>query len=484
MQPREVTKMRVKLVFIWLICLTATLCAETEEKTFSATVELDGVKVPYKCTAGFLPIHGEEGKLEASLFYFAYHKENPGSQAARPVTFCFNGGPGASAVWLHLGGFGPKRVDIPDVSFPEPPFHYSDNPYSLLDVTDLVFVDPVSTGFSRSAAGVDPKKFYNVKEDTRVLADFVRLYVTKNKLWNAPKYLMGESYGGYRIAMLATYLHDVSYLYLNGLIFISPAINLQTIMDPNDGNDLPYPLAIPSYTAAWWYHKKLPNVEEALSKAEAFALGPYATALLKGDTLTGQEKDKLVEELTHWSGLSKDYLLRAQFRVLPGAYAHEVFKSSDQTIGRFDSRYFIPSIYDRKPILGSLDPSAEAYLGAFTSAIWMYLEQIGWQTTESYDILSDASPWDFNQNNQYPTAGDKLRNLMTKNPHLRVFVGAGYYDLATTYESISYSFNHLGLDPSLLSHLRERHYFAGHMIYLDNKALPKLKNDLKQFYSE
>ncbi len=468
-----------------LIALYLPLFGHVQETRHS--IILDGVKIDYIAKAGMLSIKNDEGKDQASIFYIAYHKIAEEGSKPRPVTFFFNGGPGSSSVWLNMGGFGPKRVVMPSLEPPAPPFSYEDNPYSLLDVTDLVFVDPVDTGFSHPAQGVEAKTFYSSKEDVKVLSEFVRVYVTENTLWDAPKFLMGESYGGFRVAAMASYLHDNIYLYLNGLVLVSPALNFQTLWDDNDANDLPYPLSLPSFAAAASYHlKKGADFKEALAAAENFAFGTYRQALFKGDSLRSDEKEKIAKSLSDLTGLSKEFILRANLRVNSEDFANHLLESKNQSIGMIDARYAGPLVKERKPLFGCVDHSVEAYLGPFTAAVNTYLRQdLEWKTEKEYKVVANiCSSWDFGGNNQYANVQEKLASLMAKNPYLKVHAALGYYDLVTPYQSTLYSLSHLFLDPNVKNNLTSKIYPAGHMLYMDTAVLQSLKDDLKEYYKE
>lgn len=472
------------ITFIAPICADEKSDSPPEKKITRHTAEIGGKKITYSATAGFMPIHNEEGKIQANIFYISYHKIED-QPTARPVTFFFCGGPGASSVWLHLGAFGPKRVDLPYLKPAMPPFNIVDNPYSLLDITDLVFVDPVSTGYSRPAQGIEAKTFYSTKEDTRSLAEFIRLYITQNNLWESPKFIVGESFGGYRAVSIASFMHDKQFIYINGLILLSPALNYQTFEDQNDGNDLPYPLALPSYAVAAAYHQKKSTLKDASANSEEFAFGKYAEALFKGDSLSDADRLKTAEILSNITQLPKDFILRSNLRISPQYFASNLLRKQNQSIGLIDSRYTMPALDDSKPSSSCSDPSAEAYLGPFTAAINSYLiNELQWSSNLEYLTFNTTCPWDFGPGNQYPSVQDKLRYSMTKNPLMQVFVSGGYYDLVTPYQSILYSLSHLNLDPSLQHHLHTKIYPAGHMPYMEFNILKEIKNDLDHFYKD
>lgn len=451
-------------------------------------VNINGQDIKYSAHAGTLPLKDKDGKVKANIFFVAYLKEGVQKTADRPITFCFNGGPGSSSVWLHMGAFGPKRVDVNGEGKITPPYDLKDNEYSLLDLTDLVFIDPVSTGFSQTVPGEDPKQYHSVDEDIKSVAEFIRLFTSQYKRWDSPKFLAGESYGTTRAAGLALHLHDEECFYLNGVILISSVLNFQTIWDPNDGNDLPYILALPSYTATAWYHQKLDSelqkdLHEATLQAEEFALGDYANALLKGDALSTTERKAVAKKLASLIGLTDEYIEQSNLRVGVPSFAKELLRKEKRTVGRFDSRFIgIDSNLCRQTFEN--DPSAEAIFGAYAATFNQYVRtNLKWDKPDNYKILADVSPWDFGKADKgYLNVGSDLKSVMNKNPDLKIFVGSGAYDLATPYFATDYTFNHLGLDPSLRDNIDMQYYEGGHMMYINLPSLVKLKKDLERFY--
>lgn len=452
-------------------------------------VTIAGHAVAYTATAGTMLLKDDVGQPTASMFYVAYTRNNVADSSRRPITFAFNGGPGSSSVWLHLGLLGPQRVQLDaDSRATGPPYHLEDNPYSLLDVTDLVMIDPVSTGYSRAATVKDAKQFHGYEADIHSVGDFIRLYVTKNNRWLAPKFLIGESYGATRAAGLAGYLQDHHRMYLNGVLLVSPALNFQT-NSFDKGNDLPYALFLPTYTATAWYHKRLAadlhkDLEQAVAAATDFAQGQYTLALMQGDKLPAAERDQIAKQVARFSGLSVDYVQRSNLRVGAMAFAKELLRDQRRTVGRFDSRF---SGIDRDAVgeTAEYDPSGTALFGAFAAAINDYLRrELDFDDDRPYEVLtSRVHPWDFDPfENRYVDASESLRRSMTVNPQLRLFVASGYYDLATPLLATDYSTNHLQLDPSLMKHVTQRRYEAGHMMYINETSLEKLKLDLASFY--
>jgi len=488
---------------IGLLCSTYIPAQETQEiaaqkdgkkeipkeevVTTSHRVTIDGKDVSYQTTVGTQLLHDAQGTPKASIFYVAYTKDNPGEIRKRPITFCFNGGPGSSAIWLHLGILGPKRVDMDhEGKTAKQPYHLIDNHYSLLDVTDLVFIDPVSTGYSRAVPGEDAKQFHGVEKDVQSVADFIRLYVTRNERWESPKFLAGESYGTTRAAGLALELHDNHYLFLDGIMLISSVLNFQTIHF-STGNDLPYILFLPTYTATALYHNKLDadlqeDFKKTLAEVEEFAFGEYAQALMYGDNLNSAKREEILDKLTRYTGLSREYLDQTNLRIYIFRFAKELLRSERRTIGRFDSRLKgIDS--DLCSDVFEFDPSFDNIVGAFTATFNNYIRKdLNWKRDEEYQIIADVQPWDYSTaQNKFLDVTEKLRDVMNKNTMLDVFVASGYYDLATPYFATEYTFSHLELDPTFRNHLTMESYEGGHMMYLYQPSLIKLKNDLAQF---
>lgn len=486
--------LRLKILFLFLLLCSTSLIAEEAEKKAcekecfsetSHTVVIDGKTIPYKAIAGNMILNGGDEK-KASFFFIYYTRDDVENRSDRPIAFCTNGGPGSSSVWLHLGVLGPKRVNIDEEGYAFPPYQLVDNAYSILDETDLVFIDPVSTGYSQAVGGTDAKKFHGVEEDISSVADFIQLFLNRYNRWESPKLFFGESYGTTRAAGLANHLHNKQRVYLNGVALISTVLNFQTHRF-DAGNDLPYQLILPSYTAAAWYHKKLPpelqgDLHKALKESEEFAMYDYPLALMKGDRLSTQEKRELAQKLSRLTGLSPQYLEQANLRVEILRFAKELLRNKGRTVGRFDSRYIgIDSDSVGESI--EYDPSADAIFGAFTSSFNHYIrDELNWKRDEQYEILANVWPWSFGKaSNKYLNVADDLRETMTRNPKLKVFVASGYYDLATPYFAADYTLDHLNLDPSLRGNISTSYYEAGHMFYTHKPSLIKFKRDLKEF---
>ncbi|PWH17417.1 MAG: peptidase S10 [Anaerolineae bacterium] len=460
-------------------------------------ITLNGQEIPYTVTAGTMVLKEEpdrekeyEGeKPKAQFFFVAYTKDDIENPANRPLTFSFNGGPGSSSVWLHLGLLGPRRVAMTyEGDLPKPPFQLTDNEFSLLDQTDLVFIDPVSTGYSRPAQGEKAKQFHGFKKDVESVGDFIRLYTTRYNRWLSPKFLIGESYGTTRASALAGYLQERHGFYLNGVMLVSTVLNFGTI-DFTPGNELPYVLFLPSYAATAWYHRALKirrPLEALLTEVERFALEEYAPALLKGDSLSKRERVAVLEKLARYTGLSPEYLDRSNLRVPDFRFFKELLRPRGRTVGRLDSR-FLGIDRDTLGETADYDPSYTNILGPYTAAFYDYVRrELNYETDLPYEILNfQVWPWSYAEHeNQYVYVAETLRKAMTINPHLKIFVANGYYDLATPYFATEYVFNHLGLDPTLRDNVRMAYYEAGHMMYIHLPALEQMKNDLAEFIQQ
>jgi carboxypeptidase C (cathepsin A) len=451
------------------------------------TLTLDGNKFEYEATAGTLVLKDEDGKPQASIFFTAYTRagEDP---ARRPLTFCFNGGPGSSSVWLHMGAFGPRRVAFTDDGQPlPPPAKLVENEGSLLDLTDLVFIDPVSTGYSRAADEKNAKQFHGVQEDLTSVGEFIRLYTTRAGRWASPKYLAGESYGTTRAAALANHLQSRLGMRLNGVLLVSAVLNFGTIRF-DDGNDLPYPLFLPSYAATAWYHKKLGPVlqgdlRKTLAEAEVFAGGEYLHALHRGLDLPTAERKAVAAKVARLTGVSEEFVLRCDLRVEGQRFMRELLRDRGRTVGRFDSRYLGKDATDagERP---EYDPSYAAIQGTYTEGFNAYVRgELKFESDLPYEILTGrVRPWNYGTaTNRYLNVAPELRSVMAANPDLRVFVANGYYDLATPYAATRYTFDHLGSDRKLLERVTMAYYEAGHMMYVHKPSLVKLRKDAAAF---
>jgi carboxypeptidase C (cathepsin A) len=461
---------------------------ETASKT-QHEITIGGKKISYTATAGTLVLKKEDGKPWASMFYTSYTRDDVQDASKRPITFCFNGGPGAASVWLHLGALGPRRVEMgPEGEQPKPPYHLVDNASSPLEFTDLVFIDPVTTGFSRQAPGENAEQFHGFDGDLQSVGEFIRMYLVRAQRWSSPKFLAGESYGTTRAAALAQYLLRNHSLYLNGITLISSVLNFETISF-GPGNDLPYALFLPSYTATAFYHKKLSkdlqdNLEKALGEARKFASGDYTVALMKGDKLTATERASAAKQLARLTGLPEEFVEEANLRVSMQRFAKELLRKERRTIGRYDSRLEgvdADAAGDRP----DYDPSYASVQGVFTAMFNDYIRgELKYESDLTYETLTDkVNPWNYQRfQNRYVNTAEMLRDAMSEQPNLKVLIANGYYDLATPFFATEYTASHLGLEPALSSHLGLTYCEAGHMLYTKKSCLEGLHNAMADFY--
>jgi carboxypeptidase C (cathepsin A) len=448
-------------------------------------ITVNGKSLAYTVTTGLMPLKNATGEKEADVFYMAYTLD--GAEAAkRPLMFSFNGGPGSASVWLHLGALGPKRIRMGvDGLMPPPPYKVEDNPATWLDETDLVFIDPVGTGYSRAAKPELNAKFHGLKGDIESVGEFIRLYLGRAQRWTSPLFLVGESYGTTRAAGLAGHLVDKG-IALNGVVLVSSILNFQTARF-TVGNDLPYPLYLPTYTATAFYHKRLApelqkDLQATLRESEAFAAGPYTVALSKGDRLTDAEKDALTTQLARFTGLDKAYVLRANLRIHDQNFYKELLRDKDRVVGRLDSRFtgVDPEGNSDTP---ENDPSLSAIRPPYTAAFNDYVRRdLGYTSDLEYYILGGGvGRWDFGADNRYADTSDALRQAFSKNPFMKLFVANGYFDVATPYFATQYTLSHMRLDPSARARVSQGFYEAGHMMYIEEKSLQQLKKDVSAF---
>jgi len=459
------------------------------------SIKIKGREIKYTVTAGTMILKEEtadrekeaEGeKPRAQIFFVAYTKDGVKDESKRPLTFSFNGGPGSASVWLHLGLLGPRRVLMQnDGELPPPPYKLKDNEFSILDETDLVFIDPMNTGYSRPVAGEKPKEWHGFKKDIESVGDFIRLYATRNNRWLSPKFLIGESYGTTRSAGLSGYLQERHSMYLNGIMLISSVLDFATL-DFSINNDLPYIMYLPGYTATAWYHKMLKPqrpLKDWLTEAEEFALGDYAGALLKGDSLTKEERADIVKRLSYFTGISEQFIERSNLRINDQHYFKELLRERGLTVGRLDSRLIGRDRLGVKEN-AEYDPLLTNIMGPYAAAFYDYIRrELKFETDLPYEILSGfVHPWSYREfENQYVNVAETLRAAMTYNPHLKVFVANGYYDLGTPYFATEYTFNHLGLHEELQKNVSMEYYEAGHMMYIHMPSLKQMKTDLAKF---
>jgi carboxypeptidase C (cathepsin A) len=454
------------------------------------SIKIRGRAFAYTVRTGMLPIKDEFGEVEAGIFFIAYSKKDAGDPAQRPLTFSFNGGPGSSSVWLHLGAVGPKRVEmLEDGALPPPPYRLVDNPETWLDKTDLVFIDPVGTGYSRPAKKDGGEKFWGLKGDIESIGEFIRLYLTRYERWASPLFLVGESYGTTRAAGLSGHLieHGIAF---NGIMLVSSILNFQTARF-SKGNDLPYILFLPTYTATAWYHGMLrpemqKDLRRTLREVERWAEGDYAAALAQGDRLSSKDRRNVVNRLARYTGLEPRFIDNSDLRINIHQFCKELLRAEKRTVGRLDSRF---KGIDQRAVgeVPEHDPSMSAIRPPYTAMLNDYIRrQLGYQSDVPYFILGGENKlwekWDWGSAGQgHPDTSEALREAFSKNPYMRVFVASGYYDLATPYFATEYTLSHMGLDPTLRDRISTEEYEAGHMMYIHEGSLRKLKQDVSRF---
>jgi carboxypeptidase C (cathepsin A) len=453
-------------------------------------IALNGEVLKYKVAAGKMPIRKDGGETDGEIFYMAYTVDGSEKAGPRPLTFSFNGGPGSSSVWLHLGMLGPRRVSmLADGGMPGPPYRLVDNEYSWLDLTDIVFIDPVGTGFSRPKTPEQGKEFWGLEQDIRSVAEFIRLYLSRTGRWSSPLYVIGESYGTTRAAGLSGYLVERSGVAFNGVILVSTVLNFQTNRF-TEGNDLPYLTYLPTYTATAWYHKKLApelqaDLSETLESVKGWALTKYWVMLAKGSSLTPEERRETVATLARYTGLSEDFVDRADLRIDAGRFRKELLRDEKRTVGRLDSR-FVGMDRDAAGEEIEFDPSMAAIRPPYTAAFNDYVrKELGFESDLHYWILGGGiGRWDFGTQGGFPDTSHDLRDALLRNTYMKVFVASGYYDMATPFFGTEYTLSHLGLPESLRGNVRIEEFEAGHMMYIHEGSLAKLKSDIKTFYQE
>jgi carboxypeptidase C (cathepsin A) len=451
------------------------------------TLELVDRTLDYKATAGSLPLKDEKGELEAEIFFVAYTLDGVDDVAERPLVFAFNGGPGSASVWLHMGALGPRRVAMePEGFMPKPPYKLLPNQHTWLEYADLVFVDPVGTGFSRASSEELDKKFWSVKGDIESTGEFIRLYLSRYQRWPSPLFLAGESYGTTRVAGLAGELVDHGIAF-NGVILISTALDLRAIFF-EQSDDLPYPLFVPTYAATAWYHDRLADdlqakpLETVLKEVEDWSETEYVVSLMKGDRLTSEEESEVAERLARYTGLSVEYVRATNLRINIHRFCKELRRAEKRSVGRLDSRFegIEPEGVNDVP---EFDPAMLATMPPYTAMFNDYVRrELGVATDFTYQCLSMAvnEKWEW-EKGKLPSTGEALRSAFAKHPHMQVFVGQGYYDLATPHFATEYMISHMNVDRALREQISMSHYPAGHMFYLDEGSLATFSSDVADF---
>jgi carboxypeptidase C (cathepsin A) len=467
-----------------------------KEFVTSHKLQIGNSSLSYNAVAGEIFLKDQDGSPKASVFTIAYIQDGIKDYATRPITFLFNGGPGSSAVWLHLGAFGPKRLNLSSdpVNPGAPPYDLVDNSLTLLRFSDLVFVDPIGTGYSKALGKSKDKDYWGVDEDSRSMAEFVRAYITKNKRWNSPKFLAGESYGTIRASAMVRdlQLKLLDAVALNGVILISTAVDVRTFVNAGPGNELPYVTNLPTYAATAYFHNVLPqrpdNLEKFLDDARIFASTEYLQALFMGDSLPEERSRQIIDKLHYFTGLKKEFLQRAHLRVETSRFLKELLRDRGQTIAVHDTR-FLGKDQDEAGEAVALDPFLYGITGPFVSAINDYLSnELNVKMDDPYKTFSLESNqgWKRPGNNNsvfdgYLYTGSFLADAAGSNKDFRVFVASGLHDLTTTFYGSEYIFNHTGIDKSRIT---LKNYFGGHMMYLYGPSLEQLVTDIGKFITE
>lgn len=452
-------------------------------------VNAGGRMINYTATSGYM-ILGDEAENPKGKIFFTYYADKANKDPKdRPITFIYNGGPGSSSVWLHMGGLGPRRILMTDNGEAmEPPYEVVPSEYTWLTHSDLVFIDPMETGYSRPVAGESKAQFTGFQNDITSMGDFIRAFTSKYERWNSPKYLSGESYGTTRSAGLSGYLQDRYGMYLNGIILISSVLDFSTILFDR-GNELPFVVNLPTYAATAWYHKKLdPSITDLpkfLEEVREFAKGEYTVALMQGDQISDADRRNINSKLQKYTGLSEGYIDRTNLRINIGKFTKELRREEKMTVGRLDGR--ITGLdYDYVGESYEYDPSYNgAIYGPFSMAINDYLKRdLKVEINQAYEILTGRPrPWSYaNVENKYLNVAETLRSAMTRNQSLKVLVINGYYDLATPFGGTEYTIDHMFLDKSLRGNIEMKYYESGHMVYIHKPSLEQMTIDVRDFF--
>jgi carboxypeptidase C (cathepsin A) len=466
-----------------------------ESSTTDHTARIGDQTIAYKATASTTLLKDDKGEPTALMYSTAYTRSDVKDMSQRPIAFIYNGGPGSASVWLHMGAFGPRRVvtDNNALATPPAPYKMVDNTESLLDKTDMVFIDPVGTGFSHAVGKAEDKNFWGVDPDIKSLAQFIVTYVNRNNRWNSPKFLIGESYGTFRSVALGNYLQTTDGMYLNGIVLISSVIDASSLAFTS-GDDRPYIYYVPTYAATAYYYKLVKNppadIETFVNSAREFAQGEYAAALMKGSSLSAAETADIAKKLSAFTGLSEDYIIKAELRVALSQFDAEFQRSRGLVVGRYDSRYS-GNTYDLLTENSEYDPSFTGVAGAFTSAFNGYVrEDLKFGQDKTYKVLPSepSANWDWKHNASgggfFPSAPnvgvDMIRELV-ENPHLKIQIENGYFDSATPFYATEYTTDHLLLPADARSRISLKYYTSGHMIYLHDEDRVKLKSNIAAF---
>ncbi|MDJ0790599.1 MAG: peptidase S10 [Acidimicrobiia bacterium] len=462
----------------------------------SHAVTVDGEELSYTATAGRIVLKEDDDTKTASFFFTAYTKDGVDDPSTRPIVFAFNGGPGSSSVWLHLGIFGPKRVLLTDEgNLEKQPGSLIVNDQTLLTDADLVFIDPVSTGYTRAIEKDEEKTYHHFEKDIESVGAFVRTYLTRFGRWSSPKFLAGESYGTTRSAGLAGHLMSRYGIYLNGVILISSVLSFQTIaLDTatytfHRGNDLPYVVYLPSYTATAWYHGELDedlqdrDLPDLLREVEEFSENEYLLALQRGARLDPDTANEIAARLARYTSLDIDFITKSELRIEKFHFMKELLREKGYTVGRLDSRYRGVDRFDVGVMLEH-DPSLDVWMGPYTATFNDYVRRdLGYESDLVYEVLNPKVwPWNYEKfQNAYVDVSETLRDTMTKNPGMRVYVASGYLDLATPYFATEYTLSHLGIEEALYDNIEVSYFEAGHMMYVHRPSIERLGPELREF---
>ena len=479
-----------KIYFLILIISIMSVQAQDSRIPLDTTivttneVSVNGQKITYKATTGMQPVWDDHGEVIASLYFTYYQRTNVKNREKRPIIMSFNGGPGSASVWMHIAYTGPKVLNIDEEGYPIQPYGVKDNPNSIIDVADIVYINPVNTGYSRPVVKegekLDKSLFFGINADVKYLASWLNTFISRNNRWQSPKYIIGESYGGTRVMGLAAELQNRQWMYLNGVIMVSPADYrvLRTDSALSSSLNLPY------FTAAAWYHKMLPaelqnkDLLDVLPLSEEYAINKLIPAIAKGGFISDEERDKIAEKMSFYSGIKKKVLLQHNLDLPKDYFWKELLRDKNgYTVGRLDSRY---KGLDKRIAGENPDYNSEitSWLHSFTPAINYYIrEHLNFKTDVTYNVFGPVRPWD----NRNDNVREGLRQAMAQNPYLKVLIQSGYYDGATTYFNAKYTM--WQTDPS--GRMKDRFYFkgyrSGHMMYLRNEDLKKSNDDLREF---
>lgn len=492
--------MKKLLCMLLLLCLLLPAAVLGEEAASAevkdnlvvtqGSVVIDGKETAYTATTGTMALETPLGQYE--IFFTAYTANGVEDLTKRPLTFAFNGGPGSASLWLQMGLLGPQRIDLDENGMIEKiPVGYKPNDCSILDLTDLVFIDPVGTGFSRALPGTDEKTFYDYYNDAQSVGDFITLYVSRNGRWGSPKYVAGESYGTTRAVGVCDYLRNMIHMDLNGLMLVSSA-NDFNVLESSPGNEMPYVAFLPTFAAAAWYHKKAAaqylemTLEDYMEEVRGFASGEYLSMLYQGTRASAEATEATAEKLAAYIGVDKDYVLQNSLRIEMSDFCAKLLSDQKLMIGRIDSRYTGPvvagSIAD-----GASDPSSTGIMEAFNGAYLSYVnDMLDYHTDRHYNTLSGEinGAWNYDTYNTVVAQENTIHDNMSANKFLKVWVLCGYYDLATPFYGAEWIFSHLFLNEEEAKNLSITYYEAGHMFYLHDPSRNKFREDAKAWFAQ